>query len=246
MFMPCLDVESSVYVARDYRSSSFQHHGLLMSKCFECSLKPSFTSCIVSKYLEKTSQMQNYILHLGLGGQQKKPLDTLCKEAISHIWDTDDREIDFRVQMQNTPSGHNCCIRHQLVGQDRLKLCRKESVFKQLNIRQTQGEKATANLKDIWGELERHFGNSAALTQALIERLSQAANFADKDNAIMQKLADLCADVDYQMIHLRQTWAGTTLSQTNWQQYPATRTLWSSSGSSGRRHDHKGNRHGDI
>jgi len=47
----------------------------------------------------------------------------------SHIWDTDDRRIDFRVQMQNTQSAHNYCIRHKLVGRDQLKLCRKESVL---------------------------------------------------------------------------------------------------------------------
>lgn len=46
----------------------------------------------------------------------------------SHIWDTDDRRIDFRLQMQNTQSAHNYCIRHKLVWRDKLKLCRKGSV----------------------------------------------------------------------------------------------------------------------
>ena len=68
------------------------------------------------------------------------------------------------------------------------------------NYKKGQGEKATTNLKEIWADLERRFGSSAALTQDLHERLSMAANFADKDNATMQKLADLCTDVDYQVI----------------------------------------------
>ena len=44
--------------------------------------------------------------------------------------------------------------------------------------------------------------NPATLTQALIERLCIAANFGDKDNAKLKKLADLCADVDCQLTHL--------------------------------------------
>ena len=38
--------------------------------------------------------------------------------------------------------------------------------------------------------------------QVFPKRLSQAANCTDKDNAIIQKLANLCADVDTHMIHL--------------------------------------------
>ena len=70
------------------------------------------------------------------------------------------------------------------------------------NCRKRQGENATVDFKELCGELERRFTNSAALTQALLEQLSQAANCADKDNARMQKLADFCAGVDCQMIHL--------------------------------------------
>ena len=55
------------------------------------------------------------------------------------------------------------------------------------------------NYKKRQGET---FGNSAALTQALLERLSQTTNFADKHNARMKKLADFCAEVDCQMIQL--------------------------------------------
>ena len=70
------------------------------------------------------------------------------------------------------------------------------------NCRKRQGENATVNFKELCEELERHFTNSAALTQALLEQLSQAANCTDKNNARMQKLADFCAGVDCQMIHL--------------------------------------------
>ena len=47
-------------------------------------------------------------------------------------------------------------------------------------------------------ERSRRYGASASLTQALPKRLSKAGNCTDKDNAGMQKLAD----VDYHIIHL--------------------------------------------
>ena len=67
------------------------------------------------------------------------------------------------------------------------------------NFRKRQGDNPTATLANLWGELERRFGNAAALTQALIERLCTAATLSHKDNVKLQKLADLCADVDCQM-----------------------------------------------
>ena len=70
------------------------------------------------------------------------------------------------------------------------------------NYRKRQGDNPATTLGDLWTELERRFGNSAALTQALIERLCTAAGFGEKDNAKLQKLADLCADVACQMAHL--------------------------------------------
>ncbi|KAL9986037.1 hypothetical protein ACROYT_G000100, partial [Oculina patagonica] len=70
------------------------------------------------------------------------------------------------------------------------------------NYRNRQGNDPAITLYDLWTELERRFGNAAALTQALIERLCTAASFGDKDNAKLQKLADLCADVDCQINHL--------------------------------------------
>ncbi|KAK3731816.1 hypothetical protein QZH41_007628 [Actinostola sp. cb2023] len=35
-------------------------------------------------------------------------------------------------------------------------------------------------LRELWRELERRFGNTAAITNALLERLIQAANFSEK------------------------------------------------------------------
>ena len=70
------------------------------------------------------------------------------------------------------------------------------------NYRKRQGDNPTVTLAELWAELERRFGNAAALTQALLERLSTAAAFGEKDGARLQKLADLCADVDCQMTYL--------------------------------------------
>ena len=70
------------------------------------------------------------------------------------------------------------------------------------NYRKRQADNPTTTLGNLWRELERRFGNTAALTQALIERLCSAAHFGEKDNVKLQKLADLCADIDCQMTHL--------------------------------------------
>ena len=64
------------------------------------------------------------------------------------------------------------------------------------------GNNPATTLGNLWRELERRFGNTAALTQALIERLCSAAHFGEKDNVKLQKLADLCADIDCQTTHL--------------------------------------------
>ena len=70
------------------------------------------------------------------------------------------------------------------------------------NYRKRQGDNPTATLEELGTELKRSFGNAAALTQALLERLSAAAGFSEKDSARLQKLADLCADVDCQLTYL--------------------------------------------
>lgn len=49
------------------------------------------------------------------------------------------------------------------------------------NYRKRQGDNPTVTLAELWAELERRVGNAAALTQALLERLSTAAAFGEKD-----------------------------------------------------------------
>ena len=70
------------------------------------------------------------------------------------------------------------------------------------NFRKRQGDRPATTLRDLWAEFGRLFGNPAVLTQALIERLRTPANLSDKNNAKLQKLAALCADVECQMTHL--------------------------------------------
>ena len=70
------------------------------------------------------------------------------------------------------------------------------------NYRKRQGDNPTTTLGNLWRGLERRIGNTAALTQALIERLCSAAHFGEKDNVKLQKLADLGADIDCQTTYL--------------------------------------------
>ena len=70
------------------------------------------------------------------------------------------------------------------------------------NYRKRQGDYPTVTLAELGTELERRFGNAAALTQALLERLSTAAGFGETDGARLQKLADLWAGVDCQLTYL--------------------------------------------
>ena len=70
------------------------------------------------------------------------------------------------------------------------------------NFRKRQGDSPATMLRDLWAGFGRLFDNPAALIQALIERLRTVANLSDKSNAKVQKVADLCADVDCQMTHL--------------------------------------------
>ena len=70
------------------------------------------------------------------------------------------------------------------------------------NYRKRQGDNPTVTLAELGADLERRFGYAAALTQALRDRLIIAAGFSEKDGARLQKLADLCADVDCQLTYL--------------------------------------------
>ena len=70
------------------------------------------------------------------------------------------------------------------------------------NFRKRRYGEPAAVLSDTWRELERRFGNIAAITNTLLSRLSDGAKFNDKDKAKLQSFADLCADVDSQLTHL--------------------------------------------
>lgn len=70
------------------------------------------------------------------------------------------------------------------------------------NFRKSHHPDLSIVLKELWSELERRFGNTAAITNTLLERLSQKAKFNDGDLQGLQVFADLCGDVDSQMTYL--------------------------------------------
>ena len=67
------------------------------------------------------------------------------------------------------------------------------------NYRQRQYRDPVDALRDVWTELERRFGNTAAFTNVLLERLRKAARFGEGDGDKLQAFADVCADVDSQL-----------------------------------------------
>ena len=67
------------------------------------------------------------------------------------------------------------------------------------NYRQRQYRDPVDALRDVWTELERRFGNTAAITNVLLERLRKAARFGEGDDDKLQAFADVCADVDSQL-----------------------------------------------
>ena len=54
-------------------------------------------------------------------------------------------------------------------------------------------------LKNLWAELERHFGSAATITNALLEQMHAPAAFRESENDRLQEFADLCADVTSQI-----------------------------------------------
>ena len=66
------------------------------------------------------------------------------------------------------------------------------------NFRQRQYRDPVA-LRDVWTELERRFGNTAAITNVLVQRLQNTSSFEEGDSEKLQRFADLCADVDSQL-----------------------------------------------
>ena len=51
----------------------------------------------------------------------------------------------------------------------------------------------------MWKELERRFGNTAAISNILLVPLQTAAKFGEEDSDKLQAFADVCADVDSQL-----------------------------------------------
>ncbi len=70
------------------------------------------------------------------------------------------------------------------------------------NFRKRQHDKPDSTLKELWTELERRFGNTAILTNALLEKLRETAKFNARDKTKLQTFADVCVDVDNQLAHL--------------------------------------------
>lgn len=67
------------------------------------------------------------------------------------------------------------------------------------NYRQRQYRNPADALRDVWKDLERRFGNTAAITNVLLVRLQTAAKFGEEDSDKLQAFADVCADVDSQL-----------------------------------------------
>ena len=57
-------------------------------------------------------------------------------------------------------------------------------------------------LKNLWAELERHFGSAATITNALLERMHALPAFRESENDRLQEFADLCTDVTSQISYL--------------------------------------------
>ena len=67
------------------------------------------------------------------------------------------------------------------------------------NFRQRQYRDPGVGLRDVWTELERRFGNTAAITNVLVQRLQNKSRFEKGDSDKLQRFADMCADVDSQL-----------------------------------------------
>ncbi|KAK3743580.1 hypothetical protein QZH41_001384 [Actinostola sp. cb2023] len=70
------------------------------------------------------------------------------------------------------------------------------------NFRKRQQSDPASLLQSLWLELERRFGSSAVITNALLERLHESAAFSESDTVKLQEFADVCADVDSQVAYL--------------------------------------------
>lgn len=71
------------------------------------------------------------------------------------------------------------------------------------NYRKRQEDDPVRILQELWTELERRFGNTAIITNSLLQKLQEAAKFNSRDHAKLQVFADVCTDVDNQMTYLK-------------------------------------------
>jgi hypothetical protein len=62
------------------------------------------------------------------------------------------------------------------------------------NYRKRHYNNPATSLRELWTELGRRFGNTAAITNKPIDRLNVAAKFKKGENAKLQSFADVCAD----------------------------------------------------
>ena len=69
------------------------------------------------------------------------------------------------------------------------------------NFRKRQQNDPRQTLKELWKELQTRFGN-VAITNTLLGKLLEMAKFSGRDNAKLQRFADICDDVQNQMIYL--------------------------------------------
>ena len=70
------------------------------------------------------------------------------------------------------------------------------------NYRKRQMRDPVALLRDLWEELERHFGSAAVISNTLLERLRNSATLSAHDNENLQQFADLCTDIESQVTYL--------------------------------------------
>jgi hypothetical protein len=70
------------------------------------------------------------------------------------------------------------------------------------NYRKRQRSDPAITLRELWTEIGRRFGNTAIITNSLLERLQQTAKFNGRDKAKLQDFADVCMDVDNQINNL--------------------------------------------
>ena len=70
------------------------------------------------------------------------------------------------------------------------------------NFRKRMDKNQLVLVGKLWIKLERRFGNVAALTNVLLQRLEDAAQFSEDDAKKLQDFSDLCDNVVDQMTQL--------------------------------------------